>query len=329
MENQNTIILLSLHQSRVLPEFREELLAAGMGREVLITMDKAEIEPYVDRIEIGMGDLPFALLPEMPNLKWLQLWSAGADFLLQRFPEAKALPFQLTITTGIHSQQIAEHLFAMLLGWNRRLPDAFSAQQRRKWLFISDRKLASLKGKTMLILGYGTIGGTVARIAGSFGMKVIGLRRNPAANAGDNGGAVLRIEPAANLHALLPEADHVVNILPATDDTRHCFGAAEFALMKPGALYINIGRGVTTDEAALIEALRSKQIAGALLDVVETEPLPAESPLWDLDNLLLTGHYAGCHPEYSRMAMDIALENLGRYNRGEPLKNTVDKERGY
>ena len=327
MKNQNAIILLSLHQSRVLPEFREELLAAGAGREVLITMEQAEIEHYIERIEIGMGDVPFALLPRMPNLKWLQLWSAGADFL-QRFPEAKALPFQLTITTGIHPQQLAEHLFAMLLSWNRRLSDAFAAQRRRKWLFISDRKLAALKGKTMLILGYGAIGGTIARIAQSFGMKVIGVRRTPPANTSADGSA-LRIESAANLYALLPEADHVVNILPFTADTHHCFGAAEFTLMKPGALYINIGRGATTDETALIEALRSKQIAGALLDVVETEPLPADSPLWDLDNVLLTGHFAGCHPDYSRMAMDIALENLGRYNRGEALKNTVDKERGY
>ncbi|MDR0584687.1 MAG: D-2-hydroxyacid dehydrogenase [Treponema sp.] len=326
MENQKTIILLSLHHSRVLSEFREELLAAGAGRGVLVTMEQAEIEPYIGLIEIGMGDVPFALLPRMPNLKWLQLWSAGADFL-QRFPEAKALPFQLTITTGIHPQQLAEHLFAMLLSWNRRLSDAFAARRRREWLFISDRKLAALNGKTMLILGYGAIGRTIARIAQSFGMKVIGVRRNPAANAG--GSEALRIEPAANLHALLPEADHVVNILPFTAETHHCFGAAEFGLMKPGALYINIGRGATTDEAALIEALRSKQIAGALLDVVETEPLPADSPLWNFDNVMLTGHFAGCHPEYSRMAMDIALENLGRYNRGEPLKNTVDKAKGY
>jgi phosphoglycerate dehydrogenase-like enzyme len=99
--------------------------------------------------------------------------------------------------------------------------------------------------------------------------------------------------------------------------------------MKPAALYINIGRGATTDEAALIEVLRSNRIAGALLDVVEREPLPPDSPLWEMDNVILTGHYAGCHPDYSRMAMDVALDNLGRYNRGEALKNLVDKKRGY
>jgi phosphoglycerate dehydrogenase-like enzyme len=329
MENHK-MILLSLPRSRLLPEFREELLAAGAGRETLVTREPAEIEPVLDRIEIGMGDVPFALLHRMPNLKWLQLWSAGADFL-QRFPGAKTLPFQLTVTTGIHGQQLAEHLFAMLLGWNRGLRASFEARQRREWLFITDQWLTTLSGKTMLILGYGAIGRTIAAIAFSFGMKVTGLRRNPAGNgeADHNGRGDIRIEAAAKLRALLPEADYVVNILPLTDETRHCFGAAEFSLMKPGALYINIGRGATTDQAALINALRAKKIAGALLDVVETEPLPPDSPLWDLDNVMITGHYAGCHPMYSRMAMDIALENLGRYNRGEPLKNLVDKERGY
>jgi phosphoglycerate dehydrogenase-like enzyme len=325
MEMRKKCILLSLAKNRLLPEFREELLAAGAGREVLITRDQAEIQPHLDRIEIGMGDLPFALLPDMPNLAWLQLWSAGADFL-RRFPGAKNLPFQLTIATGIHRQQLAEHLFAMLLGWNRRLSDAFAARQRREWLFIKDQQLRALKGKTMLILGYGDIGESIAAVAAVFGMKVTGLRRNPSKNAG---GGNVRIEAAADLHAFLPEADHVVNILPSTADTRRLFGAAEFGRMKTGALYINIGRGATTDEAALIEALRAQTIAGALLDVVETEPLPPDSPLWDMDNVMITGHYAGCHPDYSRMAMDVALENLGRYNRGEPLKNLVDKERGY
>jgi phosphoglycerate dehydrogenase-like enzyme len=325
------IILLSLTPNRLLPEFRDELLAAGGGREVLISMNRAEIEPALGGIEIGMGDVPFDLLPKMPNLQWLQLWSAGADFL-QRHGEAKALPFRLTITTGIHGQQIAEHFFAMLLGRARCLPSALAAQQKREWLFIQDRRLVTLKGKTLLILGCGAIGGAIARVALAFGMRVIGVRRTvPARPAGADEKLpdAMRIESAANLKNLLPEADVVANLLPATPDTRHCFAAAEFGLMKRTALYSSLGRGATTDEAALIDALRLGRIGGALLDVTETEPLPPDSPLWDMDNVLITGHYAGCHPEYSRMAMDIALENLGRYRRGEPLKNLVDKERGY
>jgi phosphoglycerate dehydrogenase-like enzyme len=121
----------------------------------------------------------------------------------------------------------------------------------------------------------------------------------------------------------------VVNILPSTADTRHYVGEAEFSRIKSGAVYINAGRGANTDEAALIRALASKRIAAALLDVTEQEPLPADSPLWDMENVILTSHYAGRHAEYSRMALDVALENLGRYVRGEPLKNLVDKRKGY
>jgi phosphoglycerate dehydrogenase-like enzyme len=291
----------------------------------MISKEPSEIEPFLERIEIGMGDIPFGLIPRMPNFKWLQLWSAGADFL-QCFPDLKELPFQLTSASGIHGQQIAEHLFAMLLGRSRCLPAAMAAQHKRQWLYVEGDQLVALSGKTMLITGYGAIGGTIARIARAFGMEVIGLRRRPAQGAAADG---VRLEDASRLRDFLPQADYVVNILPSTPDTRHYFGASEFALMKNSALYINMGRGATTDEAALIEALGARRIAGALLDVTETEPLPADSPLWAMDNVIITGHYAGCHPEYGRLAMEVCLDNLGRYNRGEPLKNLVDKNKGY
>jgi phosphoglycerate dehydrogenase-like enzyme len=139
----------------------------------------------------------------------------------------------------------------------------------------------------------------------------------------------VRVEGISALRDLLPLADHVVNILPATRETVGLFGAAEFGVMKKTALYVNVGRGATTDEAALIEALRTNRIAGALLDVMKTEPLPADSPLWDLPNVLFTGHYAGAHPEYGQLALEVALDNLGRYVRGDTLVNVVDKQAGY
>jgi phosphoglycerate dehydrogenase-like enzyme len=272
-----------------------------------------------------MGDVPFSLISRMPNLRWVQLWSAGAD-VLQHFPDLKEKPFRLTTASGIHGQQLTEHTFGMMLAWNRNFPAAFAAQKRREWLAVTDQSLRTLQGKNMVILGYGVIGEQIARTALVFGMKVTGLRRTVSKGGAPDG---VRLESSARLRDFLPEADYVVNILPSTADTRHYFGEAEFCLMKPSALYINVGRGATTDEEALIKALASKRLAGALLDVTGREPLPEDSPLWGMDNVILTSHYAGRHAEYSRMALNVALENLGRYIRGEPLKNLVDKSQGY
>jgi phosphoglycerate dehydrogenase-like enzyme len=328
MEQKNKgLILIALPPDFIPPGAPERIIAAAGGREIRVSTDLAEIEGFLDKIEIGFGDVPFSLIPRMPRLQWVQLWSAGADWL-QQHPAVKALPFRLTNTSGMHRQQITEHLFGLIIAWNRRFPAAFAAQGRHEWLRISGRQLSVLPGKTMLILGYGAIGEQTARAALAFGMRVIGVRRYvpPAVEA-----AVpdLTVEAADKLLSLLPQADIVVNILPLTQDTRHSFGKAQFGAMKQSALYANVGRGATTDEAALIAALRDKRIAGALLDVTEQEPLAPDSPLWDLENVILTAHYSGLHPGYDAIALEIALDNLGRYLRGETLLNLVDKERGY
>jgi phosphoglycerate dehydrogenase-like enzyme len=177
----------------------------------------------------------------------------------------------------------------------------------------------------MLILGYGAIGEKTAQAAHGFGMKVIGLRRRDVSLV--EGG--VRIESASKLRQLLGETDILVNILPFTEDTQNFVGKEEFALMKKSALYVSVGRGQTTDQDALIEALKAKRIAAALLDVTSPEPLPPESPLWDMENVIITSHYAGQHPDYDALAMEITLENLGHYIRGEALRNEVDKNSGY
>jgi phosphoglycerate dehydrogenase-like enzyme len=275
----------------------------------------------------------------MPRLAWVQLWSAGAD-QLQRYPAAKDAPFILTGTSGIHGPQMAEHFFGMYFAWNRRFPAAFAAREQKEWRKIPNGELLSAAGKTLIIAGCGAIGGTIARAAGVFGMKVIGLRwsetpeteQNPAPEtaAGVPGEAAgPRIAGISRLKEFLPHADVVLNILPLTGETIHFFGEAEFALMKRGALYVNMGRGGTTVEAALIRALENKTIAGALLDVFEKEPLPPGSPLWDMDNVILTAHYGGLHPDYDALALEIALDNLERYVNGKPLRNVIDKTRGY
>jgi phosphoglycerate dehydrogenase-like enzyme len=314
-----------MESSRVPEGARERIREAGDGRDVTIVSRSRELEGALDGVEILFGDVPFGMLPRMPRLAWVQLWSAGAD-QLQKHPEVKALPFLLTSMSGIHGSQMTEHLFALILAWNRSLPAALEAQKAHQWLRFSDHRVSVLAGKTMLIMGYGAVGEAVARTALSFGMKVIALRRTVS-----KGGAVPGVIPesAGRLGDFLPDADYVVNILPATAGTVNIFGEAEFSLMKQSALYANIGRGATTDEAAMITALKERRIAGALLDVAGTEPLPPESPLWDLDNVLLTGHYAGMHPDYGGIALEKALDNLRRYVRGEPLLNLIDKERGY
>jgi phosphoglycerate dehydrogenase-like enzyme len=234
---------------------------------------------------------------------------------------------------------MTEHIFALLLARNRLLRKAFAAQDRHEWRSLPQPELPVLSGKTMLILGYGMIGESTARAAQAFGMEVIGLRRSPPPEGAPALPAALpaasRTEPrlvvaaAARLREFLPRADVVVNILPLTPDTRRLFGGAEFAAMKQDAVYINVGRGASTDEAALIEALKAGRIGGALLDVTEREPLAPDSPLWDMENVLITGHYGGLRQDYDRVALEITLDNLGRYVRGEPLQNPVDKNLGY
>jgi phosphoglycerate dehydrogenase-like enzyme len=321
VNSEKGVILWAVKQA---PEgVPERIGEIGDGRELVMTLDRDRVEAVADRVEIAFGDIPFDLIPRMPHLKWLQLWSAGVD-ILQHIPELKTLPFIMTNTSGMHGRQITEHVFGMILTWIRRLHEAYFAQKRREWLTVNPNSLATLEDKTMLILGYGAIGKTLAETARIFGMKLIGVRRH--AGAGEPGITVL---PITQLVEALPQVDYVVNILPLTQDTRHLFGDREFAAMKSGAVYVNVGRGATTDEAALIKALGCGRIGGALLDVMETEPLPPDSPLWNLENALLTPHYAGYHPRYQELALEIALDNLQRYVQGKPLRNLVDKAAGY
>jgi phosphoglycerate dehydrogenase-like enzyme len=323
------LVAESIHKIRMddaAEDLESVLRGMGENREILVTQDKAEVEKVLDKIEIAFGDIPFELIPRMPNFKWLQLWSAGAD-ILQNIPELKTLPFRMTTASGIHGQQIAEHTFALILTWNRKMERAFRNQSSHRWVRPGMGEMVVLRGKTMLILGYGVIGEKVAQAALAFGMKVTGIRRRIAAAATDRLGVT--VMPAAALHEALGQADYVVNILPHTAATEHSFGKEELLAMKPSAVYVNVGRGKTTDEAALLEALKTGRLGAALLDVTEAEPLPKDSPLWDLENVLLTPHYAGFHADYNKLALEVALENLTHYLRGEPLRNLVDKNSGY
>jgi phosphoglycerate dehydrogenase-like enzyme len=177
----------------------------------------------------------------------------------------------------------------------------------------------------MVLIGLGDIGLRTAQIATAFGMRVIGVDRNPLLITSH---VETIVGPEQRLE-VLPMGDIVVVVLPHTRQSEHIISDAEFAAMKQGVHFVNIGRGKTVKESALIAALESGKLAGAGLDVFETEPLPADSPLWDMENVIITAHYAGATPAYQGRAMAIFLENLRRYQAGEVLHNVVDKQLGY
>ena len=323
MNNEANVILVYLSVDRFDSVYRQRMDQIAGGREIICTTDRNEIEKIIPRIEICIGGVPPDLFIKMPRLGWVQTWAAGVDWLMAH-PELKDSPVKITNSSGIHREQITEHIFALILSHRRQFPFAFANQKKHEWKKADSSELSVIAGKTMLIVGYGAIGEQCAKAALGFGMKVIGVKRHADTNRDG-----IRIETVDKLHKLLCEADYVVNILPHTNDTHGLFGKNEFTLMKNSAIYVNVGRGLTTDEDALINALNTGEISAALLDVTAVEPLSKDSPLWDMENVIITPHYAGMRPEYSDLAMNITLENLDRYNRGAELINLVDKNAGY
>jgi phosphoglycerate dehydrogenase-like enzyme len=318
------VLLLAIEPER-LPEGVEARVRADAPEyEVVVTRDRDEVLRRAGEIEIVMGFPPRDLLAGMPRLAWFQQWAAGADWLRDH-PELADAAFTLTSAVGIHAVQIGEHVFAGLLALARELPAAVLAQHERRWHGFNDVEPFELFEKNLLVVGVGAIGGRVAELGRAFGMRVTGVRRHPErATAG-----VERMVGPAELDAELAEADAVVLTVPLTDETQGLLDAERIGRMKPGAVLVNIGRGGTVDEAALAAALTEGRLRGAVLDVFETEPLPAGSPLWGAPHLLVTAHYAGATPRYGERAMALALDNLARYRAGEPLRNVVDKRLGY
>jgi phosphoglycerate dehydrogenase-like enzyme len=285
----------------------------------------------------------FTYLPmpdQAPALRWVQLFSAGVDYQSQHPLFASEVTF--TTASGLHAICIAEHVFTTVLAWNHHLPRALEGQRRAEWPDDRTRyalyAAPELWGQTIGILGYGSIGRQVARLATAFGMRVLALQHGEdhrdhgyiLPGVGDRDGTLpARYFPPDELCALLAQSDVVVAALPLTAATRHLLDAAAFAAMKPTALVVNIARGDICDEAALVRALTHGQIAAALLDVFQDEPLPPTSPLWALPNVILTPHTSGFTPHYEERAAAIFTENLHRYLAGAPLLNVVGKARGY
>lgn len=283
---------------------------------------RKELDNILAEAEVSYGmRIPTNLLARAPKLKWIQVTSAGVDRYLN--DEFRRSPIILTNASGVHATPIGEFVVSLMLMFAKNAVTFFEAKQNKKWARIAG---TVLNGKTVGVVGLGSIGQEVARICKAFRMRVIATRRSPTKRTARNVDLLL---PPNGLPRLLEESDFVAICLPLTRETNKLIGASELKMMKPSAYIINIARGPIIDEDALIQALQAKIIAGAGLDVFATEPLPLESKLWDLPNVIISPHVSGGREDYEVGALDIFCRNLHRYVEGERLINVVNKEKGY
>lgn len=296
--------------------------AAGAPGPFVEVRDAAALEEAVAQAEVLVvsGLWRHALLERAPRLRFIQSVSAGTD----QFPKdaLRARGIRLASAQGGNERAVAEHALALMLGLTRRLPEALRNQAAATWRpMIADpaRREQELGGRTLLVVGLGRIGTRIARLGQAFDMRVIGLRRRPR-EAGDPVEAVFSPD---RLHEALAEADVVALACPLTPETENLVDAAALAVMKPGALLINVARGRVVDQDALVRALTEGRIAGAGLDCFHDEPLPADAPFWRMPNVIVTPHSAGETSLYEGRVIALLMENLGRLRRGEELVNPV------
>jgi glyoxylate/hydroxypyruvate reductase len=259
------------------------------------------------------------LVQRAPRLRWIQTSSSGVGEWVQRLG---LVDTQVVVTNaaGLHATPLAEFVVFAMLYFARRWPRMVAEQRAHHWERCA---IDTLERKTLGIIGLGQVGRAVARLAKPFGMRVIGTRRSGAESGVD------QVYPADQVATVLEQSDYVVLSLPQTSETIGLVGTRELAVLKPGAVLINIARGTIVDESALTEALRSGRLAGAALDVFTREPLPADSPLWDMPNVLVTPHSMSTACDENERLTDLFCDNLRRYLKGEPLRNQIDKVRGY
>ncbi len=285
---------------------------------------RKELDALLAEAEVIYGfRLPEDVTRRAPKLKWVQVMSAGVDRFLkdEEFRRSRVI---LTNVSGIHAVPIGEFVMGLMLMFAKGAPLCFQMKQRREWRqFVP----SVLRSRTVGIVGLGSIGGEVARLSKAFGMRVVAVRRSVPRSGGARYVDVLL--PPERLRQLLSESDFVVLALPLTPETRGLIGEAELRSMRPTAYLINIARGEIVDEEALVRALEEGWIAGAGLDVFATEPLPPDSRLWELPNVVFSPHIAGGMEDYIQRATEVFCENLKRYLSGRRLLNVVDKRKGY
>jgi D-2-hydroxyacid dehydrogenase (NADP+) len=312
-----------LFLSKVNSKYIEEMQKIAPQFNVICLYDKKDAYKYIKDTEVLVcfdGDADAEFIHNAKNLKWIHLLSAGADAM--PFDELKERKIILTNSKGVHKYQISEQVLGYMLLFERGLNYFIRKQMNREW--DKSVRVSELYGKTVCILGVGSIGDEIARIAREFGMKTIGVRKS-----GKISQFIDEMYTNENMIYAVSKADYVICALPLTDDTYHLLGKDFFKNMKNDAVFINIGRGKVVDESSLIDALKNKTIRGAALDVFEEEPLSKESPLWDMENVIITPHTAGISPHYMERGIEIIKHNIKAYLGDGDFINRVDLEKQY
>ena len=323
------LILCNFTKNPARVRILEEQIRAALDTQVSrieLVADPQRWEEVLPRAEV-IGS--FGLTPEefsrCEKLRWLHLGLAGVDKALH--PALVRSAVVVTNARGIHRDVMAQYVLAAVLSCANRFDLAAVGQAKREWRqkdIVRERH--SIAGKVVGIIGTGAIGTAAGQLCSACGMRAVGVRRSPEKGAPEGFEKIWGLEDLPELLAL---ADYLVLSAPLTSETRSLLGAAQLAMMKPGAFLINIARGAMVDEAALVTALRDKKIAGAFLDVFTSEPLPPEHPLWSLENVFITPHTSGNFEQYVERVGEQFAENLAHYVRGEALFNVVEKARGY
>lgn len=304
--------------------FECEVRRMAAGYRLVIVPPGGDVAGAMGEAEVFFPLSSFLVTPEVvaaaPRLRWIQMASAGVERAM--FPALRDRPITVTNAAGVYAVPIAEHTLGMMLALARGLPDLIRRQERHAWQGVDGDELC---GRTVVIAGLGGIGREIARRCRCFDMRVLATRRHPENPDPDAD----RVAGADALDTLLPEADWLALCAPATPETRRMIGREQLSMMEPTARLINIARGSLIDEAAMADALRKGRLAGAGLDVFEKEPLPPDSPLWDMPNVIVSPHTSGSSPRGLGRVLSLFQENLRRYLEGRPLKNVVDKREGY
>ena len=322
--------VVSYASAWVMPRAFVEQIRSGFPHHVFLeAWDFDAIRRLIPEADVAfVPQVDSAMLASAPRLRWIQAPAAGVAHMLS--PEMVASPVVITSAKGVRARAIAEHVLGIAIVLTRRFDTALRRQFEHKWaqdeLEGETTEIVTLKDRRLGIIGLGSIGSEVARLAAAFGLRVSAVRRRidqpcpPAVEA---------VFPADRLGDLLAASDIVVLCAAQTASTERLIGARELAQMRPGTLFINVARGTLVDDDALVAALRSGHLGGAGLDVFTREPLDPDSPYWDLPNVVVTPHTSGAMAAHWPALVELFSENLRRFDAGQPLLNVVDKAAGY